>query len=59
MYILIVQNSREISDRVAKELDVKHETPQIMIISDGKAVYHVSHGDIDPDEVATELIEAR
>lgn len=59
MYILIVQNSQEISDRVAEELEVTHETPQIIIISDGEAVYHASHDEIDPDEVAKQLVQAR
>lgn len=59
MYILIVQNAREISDLVAEELDVKHETPQVIIIRNGEAVYNASHADITADDVAQELIKAR
>ena len=59
MYIIIVQNAREISDKVAEELDIEHETPQILIIRNGEAVYHASHGDIDADEIAEALVQAR
>lgn len=59
MYIVIVQNAQEISDQVAEELEIKHETPQIIIISDGEGIYHASHDDIDPDMVARELVQAR
>lgn len=59
MYILIVQNAREISDLVAEDLNVKHESPQIIIIRNGESVYNVSHGDIDAEKVAQELIKAR
>lgn len=59
MYILIVQNAREISDMVEEQLGVKHESPQVIIISDEEAIYHASHDDIDPDEVAKELVQSR
>lgn len=59
MYILIVQNAREISDLVAEDLGVKHESPQIIIIRNGASVYDASHGDIDAETVAQELIKAR
>lgn len=59
MYIVIVQNARDISDKVAEELEVEHETPQVIIISNGEAVYDVSHDEIDSDEVARELVQAR
>lgn len=58
MYILIVQNAREISDRVAEDLDVKHESPQVIVVSEGEAIYHASHEDIDPDVVAQKIVEA-
>jgi bacillithiol system protein YtxJ len=59
MYILIVQNAREISDRVEEDLGVKHETPQVLIIRDKEAAYHASHEDIDADELTNEIIDAR
>jgi bacillithiol system protein YtxJ len=59
MYIVIVQNAREISDLIAEELEVKHESPQIIIIRNHEAVYCASHEDITADDVAQELIKAR
>lgn len=59
MYILIVQNAREISDRVAEDLGVEHESPQVIVIRDKEAAYHESHDDIDADTLTEEIIDAR
>lgn len=59
MYILIVQNAREISDLVEEDLGVTHETPQVIVIRDEKAAYHASHDDIDPEKLTDEIINAR
>lgn len=31
--------------------EVEHESPQVLIIDKGKAVYHRSHYDIDPTAI--------
>lgn len=59
MYILIVQNAREISDQVAEDLGVEHETPQVIVIRDKEAAYHESHNAIDADTLTEEIIAAR
>jgi bacillithiol system protein YtxJ len=59
MYILIVQNAREISDKVAEDLGVQHETPQVIVIRDKEAAYHESHEAIDADTLTEEIIDAR
>lgn len=55
IYILTVQESRELSDIISKELQVIHETPQIIVVKDKKAVYNSSHDDINPDDLARKL----
>lgn len=59
MYILIVQNAREISDLVAEDLEVEHETPQVIVIRDEEAAYHTSHEDINADDLLDAVISAR
>lgn len=59
MYILIVQNAEAISDRVAEELEVTHETPQVIVIRNHEAVYHANHDEVDPDKLADAVIQAR
>ncbi len=49
--ILEVQSSRAISNEVADLTGVRHETPQVIILRDGKAVWNASHFDVVAAEV--------
>ena len=51
LYALVVQYARDLSSHIAETLDVKHETPQVLIIKDGEAVYHASHDDITTESL--------
>lgn len=46
-YYLDLIRFREISNAVAKDFDVEHESPQVIIIKNGKATYDNSHMAID------------
>lgn len=46
VYLVIVQNSKPVSDELARRLGVEHQTPQAILVRDGKAVWHASHSDI-------------
>ncbi|MEM0962639.1 MAG: bacillithiol system redox-active protein YtxJ [Bacteroidota bacterium] len=46
LYAVVVQYARDVSNYLAETLDVKHETPQAILIRDGKAVDVKSHGAI-------------
>ncbi|MCE7057501.1 bacillithiol system redox-active protein YtxJ [Algoriphagus sp. AGSA1] len=37
---------RQLSDLVAREFGVPHESPQLLVVKNGVAVYHASHFDI-------------
>jgi len=41
--IVTVQTHRDISNAVSARLGVRHETPQAILIRDGKAVWSASH----------------
>jgi bacillithiol system protein YtxJ len=41
--IVTVQTHRELSNAVAKRLGVRHETPQALLIRDGRVVWSASH----------------
>ncbi|MCY7291255.1 MAG: bacillithiol system redox-active protein YtxJ [Ferruginibacter sp.] len=43
---------RNISAKIADVFDVQHESPQILIIKDGKCIYDESHNGINMDEIA-------
>lgn len=42
-YYLDLINYRGLSNKVAEEFNVYHESPQVLIIKDGKCVYDESH----------------
>lgn len=50
-FYLAVQESRPLSDSIAETFSVKHETPQILFIRDGKLCWHASHWDIRQDRI--------
>ncbi|GGF18183.1 bacillithiol system redox-active protein YtxJ [Flavobacterium limi] len=46
-YFLDLITYRGISNEIARRFNVYHESPQLILIKNGKAVYDVSHSDID------------
>jgi len=50
-YYLDLLNYRPISNLIAETLDVIHQSPQVILIKDGAAVYNTSHHAIDPQAV--------
>ena len=55
--ILVVQSAREISRELANLTGVRHETPQVIVLRDGKAVWNASHFDVQAVAV-TEAIQS-
>ena len=47
LYYLDLLSYRAISDEVGVKFMVMHESPQLIIIKDGRAVVHASHGAIN------------
>jgi len=56
--IVVVQAARSVSDEVEKHWQVNHETPQVLIIKDGKAVWNASHFQVKAEEVAAAVTKA-
>jgi bacillithiol system protein YtxJ len=50
-YFLDLLEHREISNEIASRFGVFHQSPQLLLIKDGKSVYDVSHSDIDAEEL--------
>ena len=46
---------RDLSNKIAQDLEVAHESPQVILIRNGKAVYHESHGGITVEGIRTAL----
>lgn len=45
-YLLDLLNFREISNGIAQQFRIRHESPQLLLIRNGECVYNASHGDI-------------
>ena len=54
-YFLDLIRYRHISDQIAREFDVFHESPQLIMLRDGKAVYHNSHLGISYGDLVSHL----
>lgn len=50
-YLVVVQQQRSVSRELAEKLGVKHETPQVLLIKDGKAEKVWNHWSIRKKEM--------
>jgi len=56
LYYLDLIKYRDISNAIAERLDVSHESPQIILIKDGKCVYNESHNGIAMDDIEEQVV---
>ncbi|MCO6496736.1 MAG: bacillithiol system redox-active protein YtxJ [Chitinophagaceae bacterium] len=54
-YFLDLLKYRPISNAVADEFHVVHESPQVIIIKEGKQVYNASHSAVRMETIAEEI----
>lgn len=50
-YFLDLLEHRDISNEIASRFGVYHQSPQLLLIKEGKSIYDVSHSDIDAGEL--------
>lgn len=55
-YYLDLIAYRSISNRVAEEFKVNHESPQVLLIKNGDCVYEESHIGIQMDEIIEQAL---
>lgn len=48
-YYLDLIAYRDVSNSIAEQLEIYHQSPQMILVKDGKAIYDASHGSIDVD----------
>ena len=46
---------RSLSNKIAEELSVHHESPQVILIKDGKCIYDESHNGIRIDDILEQV----
>lgn len=57
-YFLDLLAFRDISDQIAEVFGVEHQSPQILVISDGKSALDLSHYDIDFEKIKSAMKQA-
>lgn len=50
-YYLDLIKYRSISNRIAEDFSVNHESPQVLLIKNGECIYDESHSGISMDEI--------
>ena len=53
LHYLDVLNHRDISNKLAEKFQVEHESPQLLVIKEGKVVHHASHSVINAQKLAS------
>ncbi|MBL0911019.1 MAG: bacillithiol system redox-active protein YtxJ [Bacteroidia bacterium] len=54
-FFLDLLKHRDISDRIASLYGVQHESPQVLLIKNGKCIFHASHNAISADAIREHL----
>lgn len=55
IYQLDLIQYRALSNQIADDLDVEHQSPQLLLIKDGKCFYHTSHNGISVRDIKNNL----
>lgn len=51
VHLIVVQRAREVSNALAQKTGIRHESPQAIVLKDGKPVYHASHYDVTAEVI--------
>ncbi|GEP50894.1 thioredoxin family protein [Flavobacterium noncentrifugens] len=54
-YFLNLIEHRDVSNEIANRFQVVHQSPQILLIKDGKSVYDTSHDRIDAEVLKSKI----
>lgn len=55
-YYLDLIAYRSLSNKIAEDLGIQHQSPQVLLIKDGTCVYDESHTGIRMDDILAEII---
>ena len=57
VYYLDLLKHRDVSDRIAERYGIQHQSPQVLLIREGKCIYDASHNAIEPAYIEGKLNE--
>ncbi|MCS7028676.1 MAG: bacillithiol system redox-active protein YtxJ [Bacteroidia bacterium] len=50
-YYLDLLQHRDISNQIAQQWEVPHQSPQVLVIKNNQCIYHASHNDICVEDI--------
>lgn len=56
IYFLDLIKYRELSNKIAIDFQVHHESPQLLLIKDGECILDLSHGEVSVEEAMSVLV---
>lgn len=56
LYMIDVIHQRDLSNAIASELNIRHESPQVIILKNGEVIWDGSHWEIKGQDILKELI---
>lgn len=56
LFYLDIIRYRSISNQLAEEFSVVHESPQVIVMKNGEVIYTASHNSISPQTILNELV---
>ena len=56
--LVVVQTAKDVSRELASITGIRHESPQVIVLKDGKAVWNASHFQIKAGDVAQAIASA-
>ncbi len=59
MYFLDLIAFRLVSNAIAEKFNVRHESPQLILIKNGEVIYHASHNEITFEDFAEKLVNIK
>lgn len=55
IYYLDLITFRSVSNKIVEVFEIQHESPQIILVKDGEAIFHTSHSDISVEGLKAEM----
>jgi bacillithiol system protein YtxJ len=57
--LVIIQDARPVSSEIEARTGIRHESPQVFVVNDGKIAWHASHYDITKAAVTRAIEEIK
>ena len=51
IYLIDVVSKRQVSNHIENISGIRHESPQVLLLSKKEVIYHASHSNIDANEI--------